>query len=376
MRAGREERPGAARIGGMDGLRAYAVFLIFLIHFFGHYYSGEWGRPRIDFDKFDLSAAHSIGEWLSYYLWASHYGVDLFFLLSGYLICRVISRPGFSYPGFLWNRFVRIYPAYLVAVAIYLAYIAAFWHQRFDLVTIGENVLLLHGIWELKIPPIMTPTWSLAYEWIFYLVFPAVLLFHRRKGPLAPWRLGVLAALVVVAAAPIGHHYMRLLMFILGAALARTPVERLRALAARIPDEVVLVVYILANLIFVALHNWYIFIPVYMATCGLLFVNTVFGEGMLNRWLNLRPLRAFGRVSYSFYLFHSLAVFVVCDNIAPHLGIPPGPALLALSFAASLALGIVFSAISFRIFEHPYFERHSPVHVPTDDGLSADRPVR
>ncbi|HUQ74419.1 MAG TPA: acyltransferase [Burkholderiales bacterium] len=353
------------RIEGMDGLRAYAVFLIFLIHFFGHYLNGEWGRPRIEFDAFDVQAAHGIGEWLAYYLWSSHYGVDLFFLISGFLIFRIVSRPTFSYAGFLWNRLVRIYPAYLIAVGLSLLYIARYWHQTFTLETIGENLLLLHGIWELKIPPIMTPTWSLAYEWIFYLVFPAILLFHRRGAPLGFWRLGVLAALILGAAAPIGEHYMRLLMFVLGAALARTPAERLRKLAAKLPDELVVLLYVAGNFLFVAVHDWYVFTPVYMLTCGLLFVNAVFGEGMLRRLLSLRPLMALGRVSYSFYLFHSLAVFIVCDNVGPRIGLPPGPALFALAFAGSFALALAFSAISFRLFERPYFTRRIPTHGAT-----------
>ena len=354
----------------MDGLRAYAVSLIFLIHFFGHYYNGGWGRPRIDFDGFDVRAAHDIGEWAAYYLWASHYGVDLFFLISGFLIFRVVSRPSFSFPGFLWNRFVRLYPAFVFAFALYLAYMATYWHKTFDFLTIGQNLLLLHGIWELKIEPIVTPTWSLVYEWIFYLVFPALALVRRRGTPISWWHIGVLAALVLFVAAPIGHHYMRFMMFVLGAALAHLPADALRRFAARVPDGLVLIVYVAGNLFFVAQHNWYYFIPLYMLTGGVLFVNVVYGSAMLNRLFGWAPVTALGRISYSFYLLHSLAIFLVCDNLGPQLGLSPGLALMAVLFATSFVVAIAFAALSFWLLEQPYFDRKIPTHEASRDRLS------
>ena len=354
----------------MDGLRAYAVCLIFFIHFFGHYFNGELGRPRLDFERFDVQAAHRIDHWTAYYLWASHYGVDLFFLISGFLIFKMVARAGFSYPGFLWNRVVRLYPAFVVAIGLYLAYMAAYWQRTFDFATIGQNLLLLHGIWELKIDPVVTATWSLAYEWIFYIVFPLVLLVRRKGSSPSFWHLAFLAALVLFAAAPIGHHYMRLLMFVLGAALALAGPDPLRRIAARLPDGVVLVAYLAGNLVFVAQHNWYYFIPLYMVTAGALFINVVYGNDMLHRTFCWAPLNLLGRLSYSFYLLHSLAIFIVCDNVGPQLGIAPGLLLVVVLFILSFALAMVFAAVSFWLLERPYFERRIPTHEATRDRLS------
>jgi exopolysaccharide production protein ExoZ len=155
-----EHRP----LRSMEGLRGFAVFLVFLVHY-----------------------VTLVEPWLSPHTWTSstaevlrrlgNAGVDLFFVLSGYLIYGTLIaklRPFWQYFG---RRTQRIYPTFLAVFAIYLllSWIAPA-HSRIPtdraeaIVYLIQNVLLLPGLFP--IPPLITVAWSLSYEMFYYLVIP------------------------------------------------------------------------------------------------------------------------------------------------------------------------------------------------------------
>ena len=351
-----QPRPEKNRILGMDGLRAYAIGLVFLVHFLSQYFNGSSGAKRIDFDTFQLAHADGVVDDLAYYFWASHYGVDLFFLLSGFLIFRLVARQRFSYPAFLRNRFIRLYPAFAVALAIHCVYIAYFWHQTYEWRTIAANLLMLQGIWELGIKAIIVPTWSLTYEWLFYLVFPLLLFLPIAHGRISLRHLIPVAAVVIAFVIPLGQYYIRFLMFLAGAALASIPPEWMRAKLQRVPDLPVLAVYVLANLMFVTNQDYYRFIPVYLVTSFLLVAKVIHGDGLLHRMFHWEVLRRLGKVSYSFYLFHGLIVVVVCDHVGPMLRDLPEIVRFSILLSGSFALSAAAAAVFYRLLERPYFE--------------------
>jgi len=125
---------GHDRIASMEGSRAYAIILVFLVHFMSHYFDRYNGT---NFDSFHISNATSFVDFMGYYFWASHYGVDLFFLLSGFLIFRILARLDFRYFQFLLGRLLRLYPAFLFAFALQIFYAAYFWDKTFDASTLG-----------------------------------------------------------------------------------------------------------------------------------------------------------------------------------------------------------------------------------------------
>jgi len=361
---GRKPRVEGARIGGLDGLRAYAITLVFLVHFLAQYFNGVTGAKRIDFDAFEWTRAASVVDAAAYYFWASHYGVDLFFLLSGFLIFRLVSRPDFSYLSFLGHRFMRLYPAFAVALLIYCIYVGRFWNLHYDWTTILANMLMLQGVWELGIKPIIVPTWSLTFEWLFYLTFPALILCAGLRRKVSMLHLALIAAALTLTIVPIGPHYIRFLMFVAGAALAAMPSTTVKNLIQQIPDIGVVLVFVLANLLFVDQQNYYRFIPVFMLTSFLLVAKVVYGAGLLHRLFTFAPLCRLGKVSFSFYLLHGLMIIVVCDHLAPLLrGLPEAArfvTLLIAAFGASTAV----ASFSYRLLEQPYFEfRHARLRL-------------
>lgn len=156
-----------ARITELDALRGVAALAVVLFHFT---------------TRFDQMFGHtSAGETAAPVFWApwGHYGVDLFFMLSGYVILMSLQRSR-SAAQFAWGRLTRLYPTYWVA--------AAFTFTAVSLVGLpGEEVSLRDAVLNTTMLQALLggrhidgAYWSLQAEVIFY------------ANALVLWRLGVL----------------------------------------------------------------------------------------------------------------------------------------------------------------------------------------
>ncbi|MFM2418338.1 MAG: hypothetical protein RL385_3061 [Pseudomonadota bacterium] len=142
-------------------------------------------------------------------------GVDVFFVISGYLITAIIhgqlARGRFSIVDFYDRRIRRIFPA-LFAVVLTSVAVAWVWMMPFDLQGFGSNLAAMAGFASnfyfcktgyfdggADIMPLMH-TWSLAVEEQFYVVFPLLFALLARRGVAATrWGLAVLLAASLVA---------------------------------------------------------------------------------------------------------------------------------------------------------------------------------
>lgn len=152
-------------IPALDGTRALAVLLVMLFHF--HQYP---------FGSFGLDCG-----WV---------GVQLFFVLSGFLITRILlhekQKPLGSYlKRFYWRRTLRIFPvyfAYLFAMAALFLLIGepdTFDRYALSLFTYTYNYSRLFADWQHS--PMMTHLWSLCVEEQFYLLWPFIVYFSSEK---------------------------------------------------------------------------------------------------------------------------------------------------------------------------------------------------
>jgi peptidoglycan/LPS O-acetylase OafA/YrhL len=168
------------RLPGLDFLRALAVVWVMLFHSF------LVGGLGPDF------------KWLERYGWM---GVDVFFLLSGFLIGRQVLAPlargeGLSFGAFYARRAWRILPAFVVVLAIYLLF--PDWREEPDMApwwqfaTFTFNLLV-----DYETQRAFSHAWSLCVEEHFYLVFPALALWLTRR----PSRTKTVGAFVLVVIA-------------------------------------------------------------------------------------------------------------------------------------------------------------------------------
>jgi peptidoglycan/LPS O-acetylase OafA/YrhL len=346
------EIPGAGqRLTGMEGLRAYAVFVVFLVHFFGAYARAAHG---LDLGEMGLAQLESGTLRIYYWLHRSHYGVDLFFFLSGFLVFRMVAREEFRYLRFVWHRLVRIYPAFLVSTCL----IAAVFYgpERFLTWSFLGNLLFLNGVLELEVAPVNVVTWSLFFEFSFYLAFPAILLFRTRTG-ITTWHVLGSAAVALTVLAFLPSWYFRFAMFFGGALLASLSRERIERLLAWTSDATVLPLYIASTTYYALSPGFRHFIPVYAVACFLLVLRVLYGDGPLARLFTATPLRWIGNTSYSFYLVHGFGIAVVFHFARSWFpaDVLSRPLALVALFSACLATGVALTVPLFIGLERPYF---------------------
>jgi len=129
---------------------------------------------------------------------AGHLGVELFFILSGFILSHVylpsFEAGQFRYGDFLWARLARIYPmhlATLIAVGL-MGGLALAAGVRIDsnvvsLAALPANLLLLQAWGFAPVAGWNHPSWSISAEWFAYICFPAIALLAAsvRRWPVA-----------------------------------------------------------------------------------------------------------------------------------------------------------------------------------------------
>jgi len=172
----------APRSNGLDTLRSVAILSVVAYHTYTFHDLGRM-PPVLEF-------AARMG-WM---------GVDLFFVLSGYLIGSQLLRPYLRNErprlwGFYRNRFYRVLPAYLTVLAIY--YILPVWRESPNLPPLWQLLTFTQNIFvDYSINRAFSHVWSLCIEEHFYLFLPLVVLFAMRKPSLRK-TVAVLGGLVL-----------------------------------------------------------------------------------------------------------------------------------------------------------------------------------
>jgi exopolysaccharide production protein ExoZ len=261
-------------------------------------------------------------------------GVDLFFVISGFIIARVSrDRPAREFAN---ARFWRIYPIYLLAVLP-----SVLWQFRFGsgLTQRVAATLTLWPIWGGEYQqPLLPVAWSLYFEVLFYLAI-TTWLFSRRAALAAAAGVAILALLDPGPASAFLLSPI-ILEFIAGYGLARVQRFHLAAPALVLgclllfcsarQFEAATMLDPMANSLRALLFG----VPAVMTVYGALGLERVFRS----RWAD--PLVWIGDASYSIYLIHLYPLNALAGS---------SPAMPAIRFAAGLAVGLVV----YRLLERP-----------------------
>ncbi|CAB4690459.1 unannotated protein [freshwater metagenome] len=338
-----------SRVDYLDGLRAVAIAAVLGVH---------W-------------AALYIGIGSGGYL-----GVDVFFVLSGYVITTVLWRSsssgtvGSRWRTFIWRRVRRLYPALLALVVLTPIAIAVTPDPPVDVRDTVERGALA-AVQLTWLPEVfghsMEPyrqTWSLAMEWYFYLLWPAVVLAARSRGLAARTlaRHSVVAAVVLYAAMLpwsgrvfYGTPPARFAEILAGAALALALVDRTTERPGGRASNLLATTALLAIGVYVLLAPWgyletpvrYVGVPLAVAaTLVLVLHGLTSGTSPVKRLLTWAPVTLLGRVSYSLYLWHWLPLYLLDKD---SIDLPVG--LLAV---LGVGLTVILTTVSYLLLERPF----------------------
>jgi peptidoglycan/LPS O-acetylase OafA/YrhL len=331
----------------LDGLRAFAIMPVLLLH--GRILGFQWG----------------------------YVGVDLFFVISGYLITTVLLREylktgRISFTGFYRRRALRLFPALAVLCLAFLLYAAIVLRNLPEGLEDVLVVVFYIGNWtrafSLALPRYLGHTWSLAVEEQFYMLWPALLLAILALSSNATSALRFILALIVVVTC-----WRAMLVFtgagpdrlyngtdtradalLIGAALslafATSPSMKRLALLSRY-------LWLPAAVVIVALPTLFSPDGQYMllggfsviALAAATILTATLDGGLLSRILSNSAFVWIGQRSYGLYLWHY--PIMLAGRLDPHL--PQGRKLTLIEIACAF----VFASLSYKFIERPFLER-------------------
>lgn len=348
------------RYPAIDGIRWYAAFLVFLVHASGPVIGLLKAIPVMHHEEPSQLALRAF-QFVS----RGQYGVDVFFIISGFLMGRIIASRGdrFSYPEFIRSRFVRIYPAFLVSYLICVAYFPQQYGWPLTSYSFFGNLLFLNALPTLKVFGYDYVSWSLGFEFAFYLIIPFVVLFRR-----FPIKY-VAGAALLLSFVFIPDIVLRMKALFIGFFISAWSDDELKGIAARIPLWPVLLAYAAIILIYRTSYLEFgdrAFYYPYILLAAVMFVKVVFEDNFLNRFFSRTSMRVLGTISYSVYLIHPFCISVTSAYILPVLRPDRMTTWQAvpLSLGISLIVTLACAAVLWYLCERPYFAKRKHLLAP------------
>jgi len=364
------------RIPELDGLRGLAILLVIICH-----YVGESVHTPLDFPIHQLLSATIVG-------WS---GVDLFFVLSGFLIGGILldarSSPHY-FQTFYMRRVYRILPIYYSWILIYGVLISAgLWllPGRFpvspkDLLQIPLHLFFLQNL-TYSLTPFQwiwfSVTWSLAVEEQFYMLAPPLIRFLSERKLV--YFLGATVCLTPLLRAfafrylSEGYYVSVFTMpcradalacgVLLAIAWRRKTVREFLSKHPQLLMRVQLILFFGFGLLL-----WWLAHPVSLVTLFigytwvaflyscLLLVTLTQPRGSIAKVMRWKALRGLGTISYCVYLIHFAANHLLHRfllHARPQVYNPQGVAVTLLAFALTLSA----ATVSWHFFEKPLIRR-------------------
>lgn len=347
--------PGNAYLPQLDGLRFVAASLVFLHH----------------------CAPLPTLSWLKEFGWV---GVDLFLLLSSYLLASIVrleilSTGKMSVGNFFVRRALRIWPlfiAFVLAMAV-----RAVWQTGFSLQLLGQvlthflfiNNLIVAVNGYGGVLPYCAHLWTISLEEQFYLIVPFVvpaliaLLDDKKKAAIGFVLAGIIMLISIrFACVSVGmeHPFIWALWFrfdsiILGTALGVGVFDSVVSRMSSVTMQVSALVLLLLALFFPSISDggWEQVYAYTIVDFGFLFLlASLVRKTWLTTALSYRPLPYLGRISYGIYVFHMLVIGAFdIDGTKPMPAVERVPTILL-----SLIVSIGMASLSYQFFEKPFLK--------------------
>lgn len=347
VQAGRQHYPA------LDGLRGLAILLVVVYHNFGFINVFFFG-------------------WL---------GVDLFFVLSGFLITDILLKT-LGKKDYLKNfyvrRILRIFPLYYLCLILFLLIIPRL-NIQFDIKYYTDNQVWLWTYLQNWLYTFQNPgqtntlnhLWSLAVEEQFYLLWPLIILFIKN-----PKYLLIFISLLLVAVLGLRlwvwmnqvadlayfnlYTFTRIDGICIGCIIAL--LQRINPEFLRRYTTAIVLFFAAMNFAFFFVNRSYQFGFPYLALAGYTTFAMMFGllvneavtreTKLINLLFNIPILKFFGKISYGFYILHWPVYLLLGPLLFPWISkfVAGSQLQFAVSILATLA-AVAVSWLSYRYYE-------------------------
>jgi peptidoglycan/LPS O-acetylase OafA/YrhL len=358
---------GAGRIVALDGLRGAAALVVLVHH-------SLLTIPALNFGYYQGTASNAFA-WIMTYtplhlVWAGGEAVDVFFILSGFVLTAPILRRGAGrWRSYYPARLVRLYVPVVGAVAVAAALVllvprssmppgSSDWlldHElALDFAEVMKNLTLVSPSW------LNSPLWSLEWEVVFSLLLPLyVIIAHKARGYIWPAIAGAIA-LSTLGSALESRPLQYLPMFVIGSLLATARLNLKRTTRA----------WVLAAAVIGITARWWLAglphastatLPIVLASASAIVAIAASGVPALET-----PLpQKMGRLSFSLYLVHEpvIVTFALVFPsslvwLVPVVGIPVG---LVAAYLFYLAVEKPSQMISGRVARWAVWGKEQPL---------------
>ncbi|MFF2368558.1 acyltransferase family protein [Streptomyces sp. NPDC058122] len=349
-------------MSGLDGLRGLAALYVLLFHC--------W---LLVFRGFPANSGPSWLGWLMY----GRFAVVFFLILSGFSLAISAARKDWRLGGvadFLRRRAWRILPPYWAALAFSLM-VAWLVVPASHLGPPTGKTILVYGLVVQDIFMAPTPNgafWSIGVEAELYLVFPIFLLLRRRLGAIA---LIAIVTVTVVAhgllsknALPVeGMNGLTLNLapvFVAGMVGAGVIVasEKVRRMPwhwmASLAAVPALYLVVVRGSVWTVEHYFWMDLVVVPAMTLLVVAVSTGKPNFLVRFLDTRPVRGLGNVSYSLYLIHLPIIMGIVRKVAPHY-VSPGLHTFWFTLLLGVPTSLLGAWVFAEVFEMPFKRNRS-----------------
>ncbi len=333
----------------LDGIRAFAITSVVFYH---------------------ALPTELVGGWV---------GVDVFFVLSGYLITRLLAQElqasgTINFRFFYMRRVLRLLPAFAALLLFQLLRIAlegnpVVARQMLEATLISATYLINWSrAFEWLPQDVLGHTWSLAMEEQFYLIWPVTLLLVWKRRPLT-WLTG---AIVVIVA-------WRCVLAFTGSDPERTyngfdthaDALLIGCVLALLPADAPILVHVrrfsalplaaLTAMVLFLIHSALLTQTIGLTAAALFAAWLIVAagvDGWLKRLLSLKPLSYTGRISYGWYLWH-FPILLIGVNTIPGLTNAGRAGLVLAAYPVAMA--------SYHFIERPFLALRPRFRAPARD---------
>ncbi len=300
------------KFASVDGLRGYLAYFVFLHHSCIYFYCAttyQWELPPSNL-----------------YIHFGSTSVCLFFMITSFLFFTKLienKKKPVDWLKLMVSRLLRLYPLYIIAFLISILYAAIL--SNFKLAEPISVVVKEIGQWflfsvfdgpqinqlQLTSSFMLSVLWSLAYEWLFYLLLPLIgLIFFRAKPPVLILIVTCVIAYLIISNLiyiyrPAAFYYpFAFLGGIFAAFFARSKTF-CEIASGKWASLIIIASLTLTVILFKTAYDLIPLILISIAFIGIACGNTLFGV------LTFKLSRALGQLSYGIYLLHGLFLFAI-----------------------------------------------------------------